>query len=1114
MSRRWWRRALVTIVAAAVVSGGAVVPLPGLPDVVPAAQAATASEFRPGSIISDALFFDGSAMSATDVQWFLDVKRPTCTAGYTCLKSYVTSTTDQPAEAGLCNGYVGRAAETAAQIIARVGQSCGISQKVLLVLLQKEQGLVTSAAPSATQYQKATGFACPDTAPCDAQYFGFFNQVYKAARQYKRYAATPQNWSYRAGRTNTILYNPNRACGSSSVYIENQATAGLYTYTPYQPNAAALNNLSGTGDACSAYGNRNFWRDYSDWFGSTQTGANLVKSTSSATVYLVTYDAKYPVDNVSTLASLGVLGGVGTVSQSYLDSKPTGTTLGRFVRDRGGNIYLFDTGRLFHVSDCAMLEAWGTNCGAYLTMALTDGQVAAFTVAGELSSAFVTPEGKRFWVEGGRKHEVADAASLALANPQPTTAAVTLSEQVAAALPYAAPLVRDDVVVWDRTTSQTSLAHSSGRVAVPAALVEATVLRTALPQVALDGPSVALMPAVRGTSAGLLRTGTGRTLALTTTGSAWLGSGQLATSAAAPVVSDAVAAALAPAAAADPLFVRSVSSASLFLVGGDRKRAVTSMSTVYALAAGTPVRVALLTQAGLDAVPSGPEALRPGALVKAAGSPDIFMVDGSDRRVHLPSFAVSDALGLGGYAEVPAATLQAYAVTPGELSSVWACGGARWVGDGGRITVVPAAVVDASGVARTTPSAATCATLTPTATSAGPVFVRAAGSADLYLASGGRKRAIPSMDTVYALAGGQPVVVATVSQADLAAMATGPAILVPGRLVKAVGSPDIYLVDGYDTLVHLPSFAVSDALGLGGYTEVPAATIAGYTVAPGELSTVWACGSNRYVGSGGRLVRVTTSVVDAAGVQVSTVDPATCAAVPVSSTGTSGPLFVRGADSADLFLAAGGTRRPIDSMDTVYALAAGQPVVIAVVAAASLAAMPVGAPLLTPGRLVKAVGAADIYLVDGTGTLVHLPSFEVADAIGLGGYREVPAATVAAYARASGDLSTVWSCGTARYVASGGRLVPVAAGVVDASGAPATVLDPATCSVPPRAGAASRGPVFVRAVGEPVIYLASGGTKRPVRSMDTVYALAGGQQPLIAVVAPAAVAAMPTGAAV
>ena len=41
--------------------------------------------------------------------------------------------------------------------------------------------------------------------------------------------------------------------------IENRATAALYYYTPFTPNAAALANLGGTGDACLSYGNRNFW---------------------------------------------------------------------------------------------------------------------------------------------------------------------------------------------------------------------------------------------------------------------------------------------------------------------------------------------------------------------------------------------------------------------------------------------------------------------------------------------------------------------------------------------------------------------------------------------------------------------------------------------------------------------------------------------------------------------------------------------------------------------------------------------------------------------------------------------------------------------------------------
>jgi hypothetical protein len=152
---------------------------------------------------------------------------------------------------------------------------------VLLVTLQKEQGLVAASTPTSDMYRKAMGYACPDTgAGCDAYYNGFFNQLYSAAKQFQRYRANPTGYGYVVGRTNYIQWHPNAACGSSGVVIKNQATRSLYIYTPYQPNAAAL--AAGYGmppvaqRACSSYGNRNFWLYFTDWFGSTQvTGRDV-----------------------------------------------------------------------------------------------------------------------------------------------------------------------------------------------------------------------------------------------------------------------------------------------------------------------------------------------------------------------------------------------------------------------------------------------------------------------------------------------------------------------------------------------------------------------------------------------------------------------------------------------------------------------------------------------------------------------------------------------------------------------------------------------------------------------------------------------------------------------
>lgn len=231
------------------------------------ARAADARDWDPGEIISDSVFYNANAMSSGQVQDFLNSRVPNCrSTSVPCLKNYAQSTDDRPTDK-YCNGYRGQSRETAAQIIDNVARSCGISQRVLLVLLEKEQSLVSSSSPSAWSYSAATGQGCPDTAPCDAATAGFFYQVYYAARQFEIYRLNPTWWGYQAGRWNNILYNPNSGCGTQRVFIQNQATAGLYIYTPYVPNQAALNNLYGSGDSCSAYGNRNFWRLFTDWFG-------------------------------------------------------------------------------------------------------------------------------------------------------------------------------------------------------------------------------------------------------------------------------------------------------------------------------------------------------------------------------------------------------------------------------------------------------------------------------------------------------------------------------------------------------------------------------------------------------------------------------------------------------------------------------------------------------------------------------------------------------------------------------------------------------------------------------------------------------------------------------
>ncbi len=287
-NRTWPARLRRIIITGAAVLAVAITPLYASPAPT---HAAPVAGFNAGNIIDDSLFYNGNAMVASEVQSFLNQRLSSCRIGKppympgalspsgsgniianNCLKDFRQTTTSQPGDR-YCSAYAGAVNETGAQIIAKVGQACGISQKVLLVMLEKEQSLLTDDWPVTRQYNYAMGMNCPDSGPnnsanCDAESAGFSKQLYLGARQLKVYKGNPDSFNYKPFRNNIIQWNPNPGCGTSQVYIENWATAALYIYTPYRPNQAALDAGWGTGDSCSSYGNRNFYNFYKQWFGS------------------------------------------------------------------------------------------------------------------------------------------------------------------------------------------------------------------------------------------------------------------------------------------------------------------------------------------------------------------------------------------------------------------------------------------------------------------------------------------------------------------------------------------------------------------------------------------------------------------------------------------------------------------------------------------------------------------------------------------------------------------------------------------------------------------------------------------------------------------------------
>ena len=219
-------------------------------------------------IIDDAVFYDSTTMDSQDVSDFIAQVNDRCetgTDGTVCLADATFDTPDVDPTTACPGGYVGAADESAAAVISQVATSCDVNPQVLLTLLQKEQGLLTAsgASLSATDYRSATGYGCPDGTSCDATYTGFFNQVYGAAAQFQRYRLDPGSYQVVAGTSAQLAYSPDPTCGSAAITVVNQATAGLYDYTPYQPNSAAAQG----GDRCTSWGNWSFYGYFRTWFG-------------------------------------------------------------------------------------------------------------------------------------------------------------------------------------------------------------------------------------------------------------------------------------------------------------------------------------------------------------------------------------------------------------------------------------------------------------------------------------------------------------------------------------------------------------------------------------------------------------------------------------------------------------------------------------------------------------------------------------------------------------------------------------------------------------------------------------------------------------------------------
>ena len=766
-------KAIGKLWAAVLVTSLSLVGVVAIPSEQQPAEALNGSMFNPGLIISDSVFYDFGTMTVADIQRFLDGRLSACRAAADrpgCLKDYRLSHPAVDAIPGRCKAMQGKNNISAAELIYDVARACGINPRVILVKLQKEQGLITSTDPSPRAYDFALGMDCPDTpSGCSATSAGFFWQLYKGVGQLNYYSnpAGPFTW-LKVGSTVSVLYQAGRPeCGRQQFVLQNKATAALYYYTPYVPNQAALDNLYGLGDRCSAYGNRNFWRFFSDWFGSPIGGGFLLKAAKGDT-FLIVDEVKYRVPDEELLASLAPLGPIGEISRDYLDSFTTVGDITPLVKNGGDENYFFvDEGKKVRFQDCEQVANFGLNCGSAVN--LTGPQISALAPGGDVTSVVVGASNEKYLVQAGNLREILNDASASEASI-PFTGTPTIRRAAVNYLPVGKPIASNGSLVSNRETGEVGIVAEESFFPIDKNTATdvnfsiwfqsaGSTLGTQSIE-ALTKGSVIQSIVANASGQQYLMTPTGKRLIEDT--ATWIESPS--------VLPDSVLALIptAPEKLVTPAVVRSTTNATLFLVNDGELRPIQSSDRKAVRASLSDPTVHRISPSAITQMKKGSQVIPPGALVRLGNT--TFLVDGLNRVYGIPSSAQARALGLGSPRTVTKAALSSYKRS-GKLAGVRVtCNAEPHIVVAGKLVRVSAETFAEYPTTSRALDAGTCAALS-VSNAAGSRFIQTPDK-KFFLVEDGKKRPIKNKKQYNQLRDGGPAFVA-VDNAFAARLKTG-----------------------------------------------------------------------------------------------------------------------------------------------------------------------------------------------------------------------------------------------------------------------------------------------------------------------------------------------------
>jgi len=346
-------------------------------------------DFDPNFIISDAEILNYNAMSAADIQQFLESKG-----------SFLAAYTLTNPNTGLT--------ETAAQAIYDVCQANKVSPRFVIVLLQKEQGLIENPNPSQADLDWACGYGCPDSGGCNDRWRGLWKQINSATLQFHDYMVNPLEYGYQKG----VAYTFQNSCSAynnplvSVVMPYNQATAALYNYTPHVLN-----------------GNYNFYILWQKYFARNYPDGSLLQIKGDKKIYLIQDGKKRPFASISVLASRFDINKIITVEQADMDkfglSTPIKFSNYSLIRSPRGTVYLLVDNQKRGFTSKAVFKTFGYNPAEVVAAGWDD--VNSYVDGAPLTATSTYPIGALlqdkktggvYWVYGGKKAAVEDKTLL------------------------------------------------------------------------------------------------------------------------------------------------------------------------------------------------------------------------------------------------------------------------------------------------------------------------------------------------------------------------------------------------------------------------------------------------------------------------------------------------------------------------------------------------------------------------------------------------------------------------------------------------------------------------------------------------------------------------------